>query len=91
MRKVSFLVLLVVALGIMVPLIGHAECVEIDLGNACVADDASSVTLDGDAGNPDPLDGWIVITPGGAHLVCANDQGSPSDEPDPNNPAECAP
>lgn len=77
MKKIFGLVLLLVLAIAIVPAVSQAECVS-DLGVATACADDSGVSLDGDAGNPDPLDGYITVSTDGD--VCASDEGSPGDE-----------
>lgn len=52
-----------------------AEPIETPVGTAEVSE--SGVILDGAAGNPDPIDGYITADGSG---ICASDEGSPYDE-----------
>lgn len=80
MKKAIMIVLLLAMALAIVPMIGHAECSPAETDSvltACV--EGETLTVDGNAGNPDPFDGYIQIN--GEHgLVCADSEGSPSDE-----------
>lgn len=83
MKRIVVLMLLLVAAISLVPMMGQAECVPTAAGTACASE--SGIVLDGDAGNPGPLSGWVTVSSGGQ--VCSDDNGSPDNSTSP----ECRP
>ncbi|HEX9695976.1 MAG TPA: hypothetical protein VGB64_06655 [Actinomycetota bacterium] len=76
MKKILALLMLVLAIG-AAPMISSAdECTDVEGNRACTTD--TGVALDGDADNPDPLDGFITVDleNGGG---CASDDGDYDD------------
>lgn len=53
--------------------VAGAEQVATPIGTAYVNEGGYVVFADGDAGNPDPVDGYISVSSGGR--VCADDNG----------------
>lgn len=82
------LVLGVVAAAVM-GFAGSASAAPVCAPLACVtANEGGYVAVvDGDAGNPDPIDGFASVSEGGQ--VCADDNGT-ADDGDPENGAESA-
>jgi hypothetical protein len=92
MKKIISLTALVLALGAM-PLLSHAEggCTS-DAGQALACVDVTidqdaqtgSLDVDGDAGNPDPLDGYVHVEGDADGVDCyASDEGSFDTDEDP--------
>lgn len=78
MKKAILLVLLLVMALALVPAISRADCAPATpAGTVC--EEGGVITADGDATNPDPLDGWAQVDTN-TGTVCADDQGSPGDE-----------
>jgi hypothetical protein len=65
---------------------GQAAPVCTDVGCVTVNEGGYALILDGAAGNPDPLDGYISVSGGGQ--LCADDTGSSPD--DENSSPICA-
>lgn len=80
-KMLGILSMLVLALSVA-PMVSSADdCTSTDIGRACTTD--TGVAVDGAAGNPDPLDGFITVGTDGA---CASDEGSYDD---PNQDRTC--
>lgn len=77
--------------------IATADPVDTPVGSVTVNEGGYVLLADGNADNPDPIDGYVSVTEGN---VCANDAGNPDDtdgDGEPNetdetddNPQTCA-
>ena len=69
-KRLAVLALGIFALGAGV---AHADQVATPIGTAYVNEGGYAVFADGDAGNPDPVDGYASVSDGGT--ICADDNG----------------
>lgn len=68
----------------------HAERIDTPIGSVGVNDSGYLVYADGNASNPDPVDGHISVSSSGK--ACADDNGGPTDPTNPNGTSpSCTP
>lgn len=74
MKKLALAAVAVFAMSLGV---ASADPVSTPIGTVTVNEDGNLVYADGDAGNPNPLDGWASVDSNGK--ACADDNGSKGD------------
>lgn len=77
MKRIALAILLAFGLGLLGANVASADTVCTAAGCVSVDEGGYVVVLDGDAGNPDPGDGFISVSD--APRICADDNGTADD------------
>ena len=84
-KRLALVLAAAAAMGSLSVVAANADAlVNTPIGSANV-DPATGITLDGNSTNPDPLDGYLIITPDGT--VHCSDQGGPYNDNGTDDPS----